>query len=220
MKILLVADEESKSLWDHYSAEKGGGVGVMISWGDLCPGYLEFLATMVKCPVLYVPGNHDEKYTKSPPGGCISIDGSIFRYNGLRIMGFGGAMRYRQGTYMYSEREMKHRIWRKKAAILASGGVDILVTHAPAKGYGDLEDLPHRGFQCFDEFIKKVRPSYMLHGHVHASYGRGFRRVMEHPSGTRIVNGYDKYYLDIDISHLNKGPSRPELARSLLGAFL
>ncbi|MBR5089107.1 MAG: metallophosphoesterase family protein [Ruminiclostridium sp.] len=220
MRILMVADEESKSLWDHYSPEKLENVDLIISCGDLCPEYLEFLATMVKCPVLYVPGNHDEKYTTTPPGGCTCIDGKVYRYNGLRIIGFGGAMKYREGTYMYSERVMRHRIWRCKAAVIASGGVDILVTHAPAKGYGDLEDLPHRGYVCFDEFIRKVKPSYMLHGHVHASYGSGFKRMTEHPAGTRIVNAYDKYFINIDDQRLLQSPTRPELMRNLFGAFL
>lgn len=26
---------------------------------------------------------------------------------------------------------------------------DILLTHAPAAGINDMDDLPHRGFQCF-----------------------------------------------------------------------
>ncbi|MBQ3842617.1 MAG: metallophosphoesterase [Ruminiclostridium sp.] len=220
MKILVIADEESKSLWDHYSPEKLDGVELIISCGDLHSEYLEFLATMVKCPVLYVPGNHDDKYVETPPGGCTCIDGKMFRFNGLRIIGYGGSMKYRKGAYMFSEREMRHRIWRTKLSIFMSGGVDIVVTHAPAKGYGDLHDLPHRGYECFDEFIKRVTPSYMLHGHVHASYGSGFRRITEHPSGTRIVNGYDKYYLNVDTSRLLPQLTRSELAKRLFFAFL
>ena len=70
MRVLVVADEESKSLWDHYAPEKLEGVDVIISCGDLSADYLEFLVTMVKCPVLYVPGNHDYRYVEHPPGGC------------------------------------------------------------------------------------------------------------------------------------------------------
>lgn len=219
MKILVVADEESKSLWDHYLPEKLAGVDLIISCGDLRSEYLEFLATMVKCPVLYVPGNHDERYVESPPGGCTNIDGRIFIYNGIRILGFGGAMKYKKGPYMFSEREMRYHIWRKKLSIIRNGGIDILVTHAPAKGYGDLPDLPHNGYKCFDELLTECRPAYMLHGHVHANYGSRFRRVTEHPSGTRIINGFDKYYFDFDES-LRHSFTRGELAKSLLGKFV
>ena len=31
---------------------------------------------------------------------------------------------------------------------------DILLTHAPCRGYGDMEDLPHRGFECFNDLLK------------------------------------------------------------------
>ena len=220
MKILVVADEESRSLWDNYSPEKLDGVDLIISCGDLRAEYLEFLATMVKCPGLYVPGNHDERYVESPPGGCTCIDGKIFRYNGLRILGFGGSMKYKEGPYMFTERQMRHRIWKAKTSIIMRGGFDILVTHAPVMGYGDLTDLPHRGYKCFNDLIWKCRPAYMRHGHVHASYGGRFRRITEHPSGVRIVNGYDKYYLDFDESLRRQPVPRVRLARSLFGAFL
>ena len=41
------------------------------------------------------------------------------------------------------------------------------------------------------------RPVYMLHGHVHASYMGNFSRETVHPSGAVIVNGYDKYTIDL-----------------------
>ena len=38
--------------------------------------------------------------------------------------------------------------------------------------------------------------SYLLHGHVHMEYGR-IERVVEHPSGTTIVNCCGSYLLDL-----------------------
>ena len=43
MKILVIADEEVKSLWDYYDREKTKDVDLIISCGDLKPQYLEFL---------------------------------------------------------------------------------------------------------------------------------------------------------------------------------
>ena len=197
MRILAVADEESRSLWDHYSPEKLEGIDLIISCGDLSAEYLEFLATMVKCPILYVPGNHDSKYVENPPGGCECIDGRVYKYKGVRIFGLGGSMKYKESPYMYTERQMHFRILRALPSILLNGGFDILVTHAPAKGHGDLADLPHRGYACFNKLLKRFRPAYMLHGHVHATYGK-FRRIIEHPSGTLIINAFDKYCFTID----------------------
>ena len=204
VKILVVADEESRSLWEHYSPDKLEGVELIISCGDLCAEYLEFLATMVKCPVLYVPGNHDTQYTEHPPQGCECIDGRIYNYRGVRILGLGGSMKYKKGPYMFTENDMRHRIIRVKPAIIANAGFDILVTHAPAKGYGDLDDLPHRGYDCFNTLLEKCRPAYMLHGHVHATYGGQYRRTMQHESGTTIINGFDKYYFELDESRADK----------------
>ena len=47
-------------------------------------------------------------------------------------------------------RKLWFRLWRAK-------GVDIVVTHSPAQGYGDGEDYAHRGFECFLPFLDKYR---------------------------------------------------------------
>ncbi|MEE3356904.1 MAG: metallophosphoesterase [Lachnospiraceae bacterium] len=206
MKILVIADEENKGLYDFYNPSRTEGVDLIISCGDLSPRYLEYLETMTNVPLLYVRGNHDKNYDQIPPLGCIDIDDRIYDFHGLRILGLGGSMRYHEGGDMYTEDEMKKRIKKLNAAIALRNGFDILVTHAPAKGYGDLEDLPHRGFDCFNTLIEQWKPKYMLHGHVHKSYGGSFEREREHASGCKIINGYDTYFLDIkDEEHPAQG---------------
>ena len=197
MKILAVADIESKSLWDYYTPDKLSGVELMISCGDLSPKYLEFLVTMGNCPLLYVRGNHDSVYDTKPPEGCICIEDMIYNHRGLRIAGLGGSMRYKNSSNMYSEKEMEGRVNRMTRKTNITGGIDILVTHAPVRRYGDMEDLPHRGFECFDSFLTRVRPLYMLHGHVHMTYSWSLERTRRHPSGTVIVNAFESYMLDI-----------------------
>ena len=196
MKILAISDREEKSLWDFYHPEKLEGVELILSCGDLDPAYLEFLVTMTNVPLLYVRGNHDGKYDRVPPLGCIPVDDRIFDYKGLRILGFGGSMRYKPGGDMYTEAEMQRRIRKAGMRISLAGGFDILMTHASARGYGDMEDVAHRGFDCFDALLKKYRPAYMLHGHVHQEYGR-FTRERVHSSGTRILNTSGHVFLDI-----------------------
>lgn len=65
MKILVIADIESRSMWDFYDPSKLEGVDLIISCGDLNPRYLEFLVTLSGCPLLYVHGNHDSVYEKT-----------------------------------------------------------------------------------------------------------------------------------------------------------
>ena len=50
MRILLVADEESKYIWDHYQPGMLDDVDLILSCGDLKADYLTFLVTMSHAP--------------------------------------------------------------------------------------------------------------------------------------------------------------------------
>lgn len=187
MNILCVADEEEKGLWDYYKPESLKGVDLIVSCGDLNPDYLQFLVTMSGGPLLYIHGNHDQTYDRNPPWGCECIEDQVYNYKGLRILGLGGSMRYKPGNHMYTEQEMRRRISKLAASLMITNGFDILVTHSPARGYGDMEDLPHLGYECFNDLLEKYRPKYMFHGHVHKAYGH-FQRERLHASGTKLLN--------------------------------
>lgn len=196
MKILLIADEESKIYWDFFKKEQFEGIDLIISCGDLKPEYLSFLATMTAVPVLYVRGNHDDKYEKYPPEGCICIEDRIYNFNGIRILGLGGSYRYKPGINQYTEVQMKLRVNKMFLKIKRNRGFDILVTHSPAKGVHDGEDMCHRGFQIFNRLIEKYHPKYFVHGHVHMNYGRQFPRE-DHIGDTCVVNAFERYVIEI-----------------------
>ena len=195
MRILTLADEESKALWDHLKPGQLKDIDLILSCGDLDPDYLQFLVTMANCPLLYVRGNHDEVYDRRPPLGCTCIEDRIYRYRGIRILGLGGSLRYREGGVMYTEKEMRTRIRKLKLPLWICGGFDILLTHAPARGVGDREDHAHRGFECFNTLMNRWKPAYMIHGHVHREYG-AFQRVITHPCGTKVINACERYTLE------------------------
>lgn len=197
MRILAIADEESKYLWDFFEKDKVKDVDLIISCGDLDPRYLSFLVTLASVPVLYVHGNHDSKYDQVPPEGCICIDDKIYVHEGIRIMGLGGSMRYRPGSYQYTEAQMRSRIRRLWLKLFLRRGVDILVTHAPAYQLNDGRDLAHQGFRCFVKFLEKYKPKFFLHGHVHMSYGRGHKRYDKYQD-THIINAYEKCVFDYE----------------------
>ena len=190
MKILAVADDESKQYYEYYSPGKLDGFDLILACGDLHKVYLEFLTTMAPCPVFYVRGNHDDVLMEDPPGGCICIEDMVYEYNGLRIAGLGGSFRYRDGKNMFSEAQMEKRVKRLDKAIRKHGGVDILVTHAPARGVNDFDSLTHRGFDAFNRFIQKYHPAYLVHGHIHKNYGIHIPQISEW-NGTTIINAYD-----------------------------
>ena len=194
MKILLLADQPEPTLWEHLDRRKLEGVELVLSCGDLPAGYLSFLTCFTNAPILYIRGNHDDRYAQTPPEGCDCIEDKVVEFRGLRIAGLGGSRQYRPGPYQYSEEKMQRRIrhmsWKLRK------GVDIVITHAPVAGFGDLDDLPHRGFASFRTLIDKYSPQFLLHGHVHADYGHGLRREYEY-GGTRIINVGDTYILEI-----------------------
>lgn len=192
MNILVLADIESKWLWDYFEKEKLEGIDLILSCGDLKPQYLEFLCTFSKAPILYVHGNHDDCYQETPPNGCICIEDTIYVHDGIRILGFGGSMRYKNGTYQYTQKEMHARVRRLWFQLWKHKGFDILLTHAPAYRIDDDEDMPHQGFEAFARLLDKYHPKYFVHGHVHMSYGRKFKRIAKYNEVT-IINGYDKY---------------------------
>jgi Icc-related predicted phosphoesterase len=196
VKILLIADKESPYLWDYYQPGRLDGIDLILSCGDLKSSYLSFLVTMGRAPVLYVHGNHDRTYDQRPPEGCDCIEDTLVNINGLRILGLGGSAVYSGGPHQYTEREMARRIRRLWWSIYRAGGVDMVVTHAPATGYGDSQDYAHRGFDCFLDLIDKYHPRYLVHGHVHMDYGADIARVL-HRGDTTIINAWERYVLEI-----------------------
>ncbi|MCR4640748.1 MAG: metallophosphoesterase family protein [Lachnospiraceae bacterium] len=197
MQILTIADTECKSLWDYYQPGKLAGVDIILSCGDLDPRYLSFLATFTHAPVYYVHGNHDEKYDRIPPDGCICLDDDILIYEGVRILGLGGSLRYRPGKWQYEQDEMNRRVRRLKHKLRKYGGFDILMAHAPARHIGDGDDRPHQGFTAFTELMDKYHPRYFLHGHVHPTYSREYRRLKAYGE-TLIINAYDNYRFEYE----------------------
>lgn len=196
MKILVLSDIESKYLWDHFEKKKLEGIDLILSCGDLKPQYLSFLASFTSAPVLYVRGNHDDCYEQTPPDGCICIENKIFDFNGIRIMGLGGSVRYKEGMNQYTQNQMKRRVMKMKLKLKKNKGIDILLTHSPAAGFNDGPDHVHEGFEVFNEVLDTYKPKYFIHGHVHMNYNRNIKRETSYNDDTLVINGYDRYVFE------------------------
>ena len=202
MRILAVADESARKYYDFYRPGILDEFDLIIGCGDLSREYLEFLVTLAHCPLIYIHGNHDEAFVENPPEGCICIEDTIFEYQGIRFLGLGGSYRYKkEGTYLYTEGQMKFRILKLLPKLVFKKGFDVLVSHAPPYSFGDQEHLPHRGFHCFEDLLIEYRPSIMLHGHIHLNYGYKIPQQYQYQN-TTIYNAYE--YCIIEIKN-NKG---------------
>ncbi len=82
---------------------------------------------------------------------------------------------------------MKSRIRKLKWKITKAKGVDIVVTHAPIDGYGDLKDYAHQGFKCFRKLLDEFRPRFWFYGHIHRSYDPLSKKLYAHKN-TLIIN--------------------------------
>lgn len=188
MKILAVSDVESKYLWEYFDPRPFVGTDIIISCGDLSPEYLSFLVTMIPAPLLYVYGNHDKKYLKRPPLGCECIDGELVICRGLRILGLGGCLGGAPEPFEHTERQMAKRLRRLNSSIRRAGGIDILVSHAPAAGLGDGPDHYHMGFETLRFIDEHFSPAIHLYGHCHMSGSPVARANVIQFGNTQVIN--------------------------------
>ena len=209
MKILVVTDAVDQSIYSNLVKERFGDVEIVLACGDLSAYYLEFIVTLLDVPLFYVRGNHDhELFTRdgdgdeAPPGGCVAIDGQVVQHNGLIIAGLGGSPRYNHKPDQYTDLQQRLRLLAMRPRLLYNQmrfgrACDIFMTHAPPRGVNDLPDPCHLGFPSFLDFVRKFRPRYMVHGHVHL-YNRNapYRAKV---GETEVINAYPYRVLEIEL---------------------
>ena len=223
VRVLAVADEVSDALWGPRAASLAPDL--VLAAGDLPWDYLEFLASAVGRPVVFVPGNHDPEVSTARahrsgqflraglpcepprPAGCRTVDGTVLDVAGLRIAGLGGCVRYRPGPNQYSQREYHRRAARllRRVARLqrrSPGPVDVLLTHAPPRGLGDEDDRPHVGIDALHGVLERLQPRWHLHGHIHP-YGQ--RRPDRTLGRTTIRNVIPYRLFEVDATPIATG---------------
>lgn len=176
--------------------------------GDLPANYIEFVATKVTVPVVYVHGNHKEEYTQdylgnlTPPGGAIAAHGRVVDVAGIRVAGWGGSPRYNNGDFgQYDESQAKTRFltWYPALGsrrVRRGHGVDILLSHAPPVGPHAGADFAHRGSTSLSMFHRLFRPKLHIHGHVHL-YEAQPKREYVTPEGVRVINAFEYTLIEV-----------------------
>ena len=209
MQFLAVGDEVVPAIYSLNVKERFKEVKCVLGVGDLPFYYLEFIVTMMHVPCFYVLGNHDKaEQTEGgeelhAPRGCVSLEGRSTYYNGFILAGLGGSIRYNQDQgAQYTESEMLFRVWRLSPRLLFNRQrygryLDIFITHSPPLGIHNGPDRPHRGFRAFLMFMDYFRPRYLIHGHIHQSYG--FSSVKEtRYKDTIVLNSAGYQLLSVD----------------------
>jgi Icc-related predicted phosphoesterase len=137
------------------------------------------VAERLRCPVLFVPGNHDLRDPVEEIAG-VNIDGRVHSLRGLSVAGLGGAGPTSYGfPYEWTEREadlVLANLFPDEAS-----SPDIFLSHAPpanttldrtARGV-------HVGSSAVRDWLGRVRPRLFVCGHIHEA--RGVERIEEVP---------------------------------------
>ena len=193
---MAISDEIEPTLYEYFDRKRYSDIDLILSAGDLRPEYLSFLVDMLNKRCYYVRGNHDIVYDVEPPLGCMDIDGKVVNYEGIRILGLEGSMWYGGRGVEHTDWQMRWKVWKVRFQIWRKRGVDIVLTHAPPKGVHDGKDLCHTGFRSFLKLIEKYKPRYLIHGHVHKSYGYSEEKITQ-VQETKVVNVQGKHILEI-----------------------
>ena len=202
VNVLVVADEVASNLQGRTLRDLAPDL--VLAAGDLPWDYLEWIASSVDVPMVFVPGNHDPEIKpvrggrfgdylepgalcETPrPHGVINADQDVVQAGGLRIAGLGGCVRYNEGPHQYTQRQYAARARRLIRKARSSGPVDVLLTHAPPLGLGDADDAPHVGIEALHGVIEKLEPTWHLHGHIHP-YGQTMPDRQVGPTTVRNV---------------------------------
>lgn len=207
LRIMLIADYEHPFVYRTSFPQNIPEIDLVLAAGDLAGSYLEFVATKLTCPVVYVHGNHNnemliENGIPREPGGVINAHGRVLEVAGLTIAGWGGVPKYREkGDGQYTPMEAWTGFRRLDAQLTVrrlkrKRPVDILLTHAPPLGPHAGKDFAHRGCPEISRFMERYHPKLVVHGHIHEYEGKKHEYVS--PEGIRVINAYGYRMIELE----------------------
>jgi len=210
LKVLFVSDKVVEHIYSPSIANRYEDVDLVVGCGDLPYYYLEFLQSILNVTLIYVHGNHDpeQEYLSdgsvvTGPLGGINLHCQTHKEKELLLGGLEGSIRYRQGRFQYSQREMWMNVFLHLVPRLLINKVrygrylDLLVAHSPPYGIHNGEDHIHVGFKAFLWVMKVFKPLYMTHGHRHI-YNPNETTETTYQE-TKVINIYPYKLLDIEV---------------------
>lgn len=182
MKVLHYSDKGSKEFLDLYKISD-----ILITTGDLRFSDFAGLEKInPKIPAFGVYGNHDDGCSYLQDNGIINVHKNIVDFNGLKIGGFQGCLRYNNREIQFTEQE---------AAEFANSFpyVDILLLHAGPYGLlDDASDPVHIGSKSIRKYVDEKKPKFIFCGHQYSD------DEMTH-NGTKIFRTYGARIIEISI---------------------
>lgn len=187
LRILTVSDFIDKTLIRKIEEKQIPPIDLILSCGDIEPEHLGYLRDRLSCPLYYIKGNHDLRYSPSNPLGCDNIHGQIVNFKSVHIMGLEGSIWYNGGLNQYTDAEMKRMIFKTKLKFWRKKPIHMVITHAPPRHIHDRNDPCHMGFESFNKLIQKNKPGYFIHGHIHQEF-KEFQDRVTTVNQTQVIN--------------------------------
>ena len=109
-------------------------------------------------------------------------------------------MRYNNGLCQFTDAQMKRKLLKLLPKLIYNKFkygryLDIFMTHASPRHIHDHEDPCHLGFECYNWFLQRFKPTYMVHGHIHL-YDLREERIGKYYD-TTVVNAYAHYVIEL-----------------------
>lgn len=183
--------------FDYYKHGKRG------EFGEVTPGN-------TKLKYEHLDKSHGGEYLSNRvlKDACLYFNLPNGKKTPLLMAGVSGSIRYNNGKDQYTDKEMLMQLlalapkllWNK---IRYGRYLDVFLTHASPRHIHDKEDACHKGFQCFNWFIKKFSPAMLLHGHIHLYDLQTPRETVS--DKTSVINVYSHLIIDFEPNFLPKG---------------
>ena len=125
----------------------------------------------------------------------------------LLIAGASGTVRYNNGLCQFTDSQMKFKLLKMVPRLIYNKikygrYLDIFMTHASPRHIHDHEDPCHLGFECYNWFLERFKPTYMVHGHIHL-YDLREERIGQYYDST-VVNAYAHYVIELPMKTTEK----------------
>jgi Icc-related predicted phosphoesterase len=210
VKVLFVSDKVVEHIYSPSIANRYKDVELVVGCGDLPYYYLEFIQSILNVSLIYVHGNHDpeQEYLSdgsvvTGPLGGVNLHCKTYKEKNLLVAGLEGSIRYRQGRFQHTQREMWLNVLLHLAPRLLINKLrygrylDMLVAHSPPFGIHNGEDHIHVGFKAFLWVMKVFKPRYLAHGHRHVYNPNETTKTQF--IDTNVINVYPYKLLDIEV---------------------
>jgi Icc-related predicted phosphoesterase len=157
---------------------------VLVISGDICPDYRMLTEHVQKQwlesvfakwiekqkQVICTWGNHDyvgeSFHYQMNISNCKFLLDEEFEFEGFNFYGSPWQRRFFDWAFNLDEPELD------AAYDLIPNNVDVLITHGPVYGLGDMTNDGHVGSLALLEKIRTVKPKVSVYGHIHVGYGK------------------------------------------------